>query len=412
LTAAASSMVYQAMKNGLPKPLGPYSVGSVDIKDKDSDLVLSLFYPTGLPLSKAKWSDRDWWLPGRNIQERVSYAKGYIQFSGLPSSLWPFMKALGMVQLSAIRNAPLLDTIASFPVVLFSHGLGGSRHTYSSYCIDVASHGFVVVAIEHRDGTAPVSVRADGSVVHYKPLKDNVENPRDRVQEFHFRNTQLQLRVDEVLNPEHGVLALLEKMNAGDWKSPETGVPSFAGRLDLENNLHFSGHSFGSATALASAYSLIKSKGKYASALKSCLALDVWMFPIPVDVLRQPELKDNRQVRIAFINNEKFQWDKNLERIAELSSSEQVTLKHAAHQTQSDILVLIPGLVQSFLGLREKADATHHSIRTPLSALQLSNRMSASFLKGNTCLHDVSAEDKEENLLIDRLPISVPALTR
>lgn len=39
------------------------------------------------------------------------------------------------------------------PVIVFSHGLGGHPRFYSEICTAWASYGFVVCAVEHRDGT-------------------------------------------------------------------------------------------------------------------------------------------------------------------------------------------------------------------------------------------------------------------
>ena len=39
---------------------------------------------------------------------------------------------------------------AEYPVIVFAHGMGGMRTVSSGICCDLASHGYIVAAIEHR----------------------------------------------------------------------------------------------------------------------------------------------------------------------------------------------------------------------------------------------------------------------
>ena len=49
----------------------------------------------------------------------------------------------------ALYGAPVKIS-SPLPVVMFSHGVAGMRTTYSATCCDLASHGYLVAAIEHR----------------------------------------------------------------------------------------------------------------------------------------------------------------------------------------------------------------------------------------------------------------------
>ena len=53
------------------------------------------------------------------------------------------------VKLDATANAAPLQRRGGWPVVLFSPGFGVERGLYTSLTEDLASHGYVVVAIDH-----------------------------------------------------------------------------------------------------------------------------------------------------------------------------------------------------------------------------------------------------------------------
>ncbi|KAH0544090.1 hypothetical protein FGG08_001708 [Glutinoglossum americanum] len=75
-----------------------------------------------------------------------------------------FPRLLYYITIPVRRNAPLLPPATQsrrWPVLVFSHGLGGSHNTYSHLLGSLASHGMVVVAPSHRDGSAPVAYIRD-----------------------------------------------------------------------------------------------------------------------------------------------------------------------------------------------------------------------------------------------------------
>lgn len=66
-----------------------------------------------------------------------------------------------VLELRDVKNGPRLgQETEKLPLVVFTHGMAGMSQSYSHYLGSIASHGYMVAAVEHRDGSGP------GTVVH------------------------------------------------------------------------------------------------------------------------------------------------------------------------------------------------------------------------------------------------------
>ncbi len=157
----------------------------------------------------------------------------------------------------ARKNAPLLsspNTGSKWPLMIFSHGLGGNRNTYSHIVGSVASHGVVVITPEHRDGSAPISYvrnpdslrKCDSQTVDYKraPHTPTPETHEIRTKQLTTRMWEVGLIYDALLRTEAGRTP--KNINT----SSTTLLPQFGGKLDMSRpgSVSFGGHSFGAAT--------------------------------------------------------------------------------------------------------------------------------------------------------------------
>ena len=70
-----------------------------------------------------------------------------------------YLKVLSQVKSKAYEDAPISIPISigtqpeSLVPIIFSHGLISANFIYSSLLIDIASYGFLVIALNLRDGS-------------------------------------------------------------------------------------------------------------------------------------------------------------------------------------------------------------------------------------------------------------------
>jgi len=186
---------FPTMLTTLPDSTGPYILGVSDIEV--GPILVRLFYPCRLSPAPLSHEPRPSWLI------TMAYARGYGDFLKVPAVISiPIFGALfsGLKIPRAIQDAPLAagpregeTGEARLPLVVFSHGLGGMRTTYSAICANMASHGFMVACVEHRDSSASLTFRND----HQEPVA--YQRLPVGADEFEFRNNQVKYRVDEVV---------------------------------------------------------------------------------------------------------------------------------------------------------------------------------------------------------------------
>jgi hypothetical protein len=254
----------------LPKPGGPYSVGTIILNLTDHSRLETL---TKDPDDHRQFIARIWY-PAKPLKgsKSLPYKKhkpttGSLLEAGSES---PFPKGPPDIVFSHLKlmksNAHLDASLASgseiFPVIGFSCGFLSDPDEYQLFFEELASHGYVVFSLNQPYESQSV-VHSDGRIVPFKqshadeffksakattPLwgkfwKTTDKNKRESIAReiirtetfldrcFRIRTADMQFTLDE-----------LEKMNSGQKVSP------FQGRLDMSHVGVF-GHSGGGAVA-------------------------------------------------------------------------------------------------------------------------------------------------------------------
>lgn len=334
--------------------------------------------------------------------------------------------------------------------MVFSHGLGGSRNTYSHYCGSLASHGMVVLAPEHRDGSGPVSyIRAVDAYparsVDYRRISHapSAEVYQGRDEQLSVRLWELGLLHKALLGVDAGTqLRNLDTHNSlkpspttADPADPADGLAMFRGRLDVHRPgaIAFAGHSFGACTSAQFVKSVFYSDTistrilsyRPSAALTSQVTpqtpltlLDMWAMPFsspatralaakPLPCFADPTSGPGGAAVLSILSAAFFAWRDNCAGVKRIlrdpaapTSSRPAALLfyplHSAHLSQSDFAILFPNITKYLARAQEPERTLRLNVRATLEVLR----------RAGASVAPTSAAD-----LFDGAPAPAPATT-
>jgi predicted dienelactone hydrolase len=224
----------------LPTPSGPFPVGRVTYYWTDSS--------RPEPLSPTPGAHREIfvfvWYPAAKVASATNSAPYFPDFKAARAAMSDadfkdlFRPADQQIQRNGLPIAHAAEAVAmphgtKYPVLVFSHGWGLQSPVYTAALEDLASHGYVVAAIDHPYDTT-VTVFPDGPTAKFAQDKFDaaMKKPHGYIDYAYERI--------EVMATD--VRFAIDQLSRYD-KSPQLGAP-FAGHLDL-NHIGALGHSIG-----------------------------------------------------------------------------------------------------------------------------------------------------------------------
>ncbi|SHN39211.1 Platelet-activating factor acetylhydrolase, isoform II [Cryptosporangium aurantiacum] len=226
-----------------PEPSGQFAVGTRVVQWTDPQrsetftadphdrrtVVVQLWYPAQ---ESPAGTQRAQYL-GRTEHEARTVSAALARQVGLPGFL---VDGVPRARTRSVVNAPVAGGSGRFPIVLFSPGSGGVRTQNTAWAEELASHGYVVAALDHPYDSAAV-VLADGRTIYATIASTGDQDKDEKLSVGWTAVRAADLRF---------VLTQLDQLGRGETTGPLTG------RLDT-SRVAVTGHSMGGAAALQAA---------------------------------------------------------------------------------------------------------------------------------------------------------------
>jgi hypothetical protein len=169
LVALATALPILLPVPRIPAPSGPFQVGTRIIemidesrkeiysgKDEPRRYMIQVWYPADVK----ETDERAPWMERADI-----FAPAIATYIDLPAF---FLDHLALAEIPAYKDADVAKSDEKFPVILFSHGWNGFNAQNAGQALELASHGYIVIGIQHTYG-AVVTVFPDGTIAPNNP---------------------------------------------------------------------------------------------------------------------------------------------------------------------------------------------------------------------------------------------------
>ena len=152
---------------------GPFKVGVKFLKTAICKNEISVFYPVdnGTEYEKRMRKGGDaLWI--RNKQKRLKALKQFADDSFNLSMPEFLLKPFTLAKMNALQDGDLSCKFKTgkeaIRPIIFSHGWTGDSTQYTGLARDLASHGYLIILLNHQDGTCFYCEKEDGTPCLYE----------------------------------------------------------------------------------------------------------------------------------------------------------------------------------------------------------------------------------------------------
>ena len=301
--------------NDVPKPSGNRDIGTQSLELVDSN---RLEWFTDPPNDQRRIMIQIWYPTDESNGEKELYIDyGNVRIDALADQFDynpSLFRNLTKIKTNSIKKAfPSKDS--SFPLIIFSHGLGGNRTQNTIMVEELASHGYVIVAIEHAYD-ANISIFDNGDIADYRSGINYQRRHSQKITPEEF----WAIRLPQLKTRSKDVSFVLDAIELGNFPAKLIEI------IDLDN-IGIFGHSFGGATSIYSSY--------YDNRIDACVNLDGWMVVVPDDIVSAGIGKN-----FMYIGQEQWDEDLNYQKLDKFISSNtrssKILIPKTTHYDYSD----------------------------------------------------------------------------